>query len=198
MTVSHRTFAARDHAADRSHARARDAPMRGRRRWRWAASRRRKSTPTENSRSRRAAGTVHVQANAPARAPGRAGRCGWRRRGGGGGGGGGGADGRRSWTLKSAVVGGRDTLDFPLDVRPTTTSRGAVVTFTDRAQEVTGTLQDSGPSDVRLHDHRVLRRQGLLDAAVAPDSSARPGTDGKFTVPRPAARRLPPHGRHRR
>ena len=45
--------------------------------------------------------------------------------------------------LASAVVKGRDVLDFPFDVGPRRGRADAVVTFTDATQDVNGTLQDA-------------------------------------------------------
>ena len=42
------------------------------------------------------------------------------------------AGGANGWTLESAVVGGQDALDFPLDIRSSQNLAGAVVTFTDQ------------------------------------------------------------------
>jgi uncharacterized protein (DUF2141 family) len=106
----------------------------------------------------------------------------------GGAAGAGGQQGGGTWTLKSADVGGRDALDFPFEVQPNSDVGGAILTFTDRTQELSGTLQDSSgrptsdytiivfPSDKAFWLPQARRIQ-----------SARPGTDGKFTV-----RGLPP------
>jgi len=92
------------------------------------------------------------------------------------------------WTLKSAMAGGRDILDFPFVIEPNQEIGQILLTFTDRSQELTGTLQDSTgrptadftiivfPSDNRFwtpQSRRIL--------------STRPGTDGKFSF-----RSLPP------
>jgi hypothetical protein len=88
------------------------------------------------------------------------------------------------WVLKSVVVKGRDAFDFPLEVGPGEEISDAVVTFTDVTQEVSGTLQDATgrpapdytivvfPTDRRLWTSPVARRI----------RTARPGTDGRFTV----------------
>lgn len=87
------------------------------------------------------------------------------------------------WTLKSAVVDGRDVLDFPIDIGPNENLSNAVLTFTDKTQELSGTLQDASgrptsdftivlfPSDSRYWTPQSRRI-----------SSARPGTDGRFTI----------------
>ncbi|MEO7190443.1 MAG: carboxypeptidase-like regulatory domain-containing protein [Vicinamibacterales bacterium] len=101
-------------------------------------------------------------------------------RGGGAGAGGGLANGQ--WRLKSAVVDGRDVLDFPLEIGPGQEVASALLTFTDKSQQLSGTIQDTAgrptadfaiivfPSDKRYwlpQSRRIL--------------STRPDTDGKFT-----------------
>jgi uncharacterized protein (DUF2141 family) len=93
-----------------------------------------------------------------------------------------------SWTLASSMAGGRDSLDFPLVIGPGVNVTDAVVTFTDKSTELTGTLQDAAgtatsdysiivfPSDNQYWQPQSRRIQ-----------SARPGTDGRFTI-----RNLPP------
>ena len=41
------------------------------------------------------------------------------------------------------MAGGRDILDFPLTIEPNQEVGGIVMTFTDRTQELSGTLQDA-------------------------------------------------------
>ena len=91
------------------------------------------------------------------------------------------ASGSASWTLASAVIDGRDVLDFPLEVAPHENIRDAVVTFTDRTQDLSGRIQDATgrptadftiivfPTDTRYWLPRARRI-----------SSTRPGTDGSF------------------
>lgn len=87
-----------------------------------------------------------------------------------------------AWTLKSAVVNGIDVLDFPLDIEPNQNLSGAMVAFTDRVQELAGTIQDSmgrPTSDYTIilfpADNRywVPQSRRIL--------STRPGTDGTFS-----------------
>ncbi|MEO8482427.1 MAG: carboxypeptidase-like regulatory domain-containing protein, partial [Acidobacteriota bacterium] len=87
------------------------------------------------------------------------------------------------WTLKSAVIGGRDVLDFPIDVGPNENLSNAVLTFTDKTQELSGTIQDASgrpTSDFTIvlfsSDSRYWVPQSRRIA------SARPGTDGRFTI----------------
>jgi protocatechuate 3,4-dioxygenase beta subunit len=47
------------------------------------------------------------------------------------------------WSLRSAIVNGRDTLDAPLEVRSGQPVSDLVLTLTDRPAELTGTLSDA-------------------------------------------------------
>lgn len=92
----------------------------------------------------------------------------------------------RAWWLKSLVVNGRDMLDAPLDLRQGTDD--AVVTFSDRASEIRGTLKDAqgAPApeacvvvfgtDRSTWFYRSRRVAGV-----------HPGLDGRFSI-----RNLPP------
>jgi protocatechuate 3,4-dioxygenase beta subunit len=46
------------------------------------------------------------------------------------------------WSLRSAILGDRDTLDAPFEIRAGETIDGLAVTFTDRPSEISGTLFD--------------------------------------------------------
>jgi hypothetical protein len=107
--------------------------------------------------------------------------------GGGGAGGRGGAAAQTTtgggWALKSAIVGGRDVLDFPLEVQPNNDVAGAVLTFTDQTQQLSGMLQD--PSGRPTSDYTII----IFPADKSywlPQSrriqSTRPGTDGTYTI----------------
>jgi hypothetical protein len=89
----------------------------------------------------------------------------------------------RGWRPKSVDVGGRDALDFPLEVRPNEDITGAVVTFTDRGTDLSGTLQDptgQPTSDwtivVFAADPRYWTPQSRRIQAT------RPATDGRFSL----------------
>ena len=45
--------------------------------------------------------------------------------------------------MKSAIVGGQETLDFPLEVTGERDIADAVLTVTDKTQELTGVLTDA-------------------------------------------------------
>jgi hypothetical protein len=120
-----------------------------------------------------------MQANAPVGGQTSTGAAGGR----GGGGGAAAAQTGGGWALKSALVDGRDSLDFPLEVAPNTDVGGAILTFTDRTQQLSGTLQD--PSGRPTSDFTIV----IFPADKTywlPQSrriqSTRPGTDGKYTL----------------
>jgi hypothetical protein len=114
----------------------------------------------------------------------------------GGGGGRGGVQGQpqtaatpqMTWYLKSAMTGGREALDFPIEVMPNGDVSGMALTFTDKTQELSGVIQDAvgqPTADFTIvvfpADNRYWLPQSRRIAAV------RPGTDGRFTF-----RNLPP------
>jgi hypothetical protein len=119
-------------------------------------------------------GRYTINANAPAgQTPGVQAAAGGRAGGAGGAGNG--------WVLKSAMANGRDALDYSLVVEPNQEVSGMFLTFVDRTQEVTGTIQDTMGKPTS--DYTII----LFSADKSfwlPQSrriqSARPGTDGKF------------------
>jgi len=98
------------------------------------------------------------------------------------------APGTGTWILKSSVAGGRDTLDFPLEIGPNMNVTDAVLTFADRSTELTGLLQDA--QGAATSDYSIIIFSTDSQYWV-PQSrriqSVRPGTDGRYTV-----RNLPP------
>jgi hypothetical protein len=87
----------------------------------------------------------------------------------------------RGWQPISAVINGRDVLDFPLEVKPGEDVADATLTFTDRFADLSGALQDPTgrptaeytvvlfPKDSRYWLPQARRIQGV-----------RPATDGRF------------------
>jgi len=97
-------------------------------------------------------------------------------RGGGGAGGGGG-----QWVLKSAMANGRDVLDHSLVVEPNQEVSGMLLTFVDRTQEVSGTIQDTMGKPTS--DYTIIlfaADKSFWQPQARRIQSARPGTDGKF------------------
>ena len=98
------------------------------------------------------------------------------------------AGGAANWTVESSSIGGQDAIDFPFEVEGNENIGGAVITFTDRQTELTGTVTDDKnqpapeftlvvfPADSRYWTASSRRIQ-----------NTRPGTDGRYTF-----RNLPP------
>lgn len=94
-------------------------------------------------------------------------------------GGGGGAG--RSWILQSAVADGRDTLDFPLEVQPDQDVGGAVLTFSDQTQQLSGTLQD--PTGRPTPDYTIIafaENRQYWTPQSRRIQATRPDTSGRF------------------
>jgi hypothetical protein len=94
----------------------------------------------------------------------------------------------KGWWLKSAMFEGRDLLDSPFAVKSGEDMTGAVLTFSDQHTELSGTLQNAG--GLPTTDYFVIAfpaDRSLWRAGSRRVVSARPGTDGAFTV-----RDLPP------
>jgi protocatechuate 3,4-dioxygenase beta subunit len=87
-----------------------------------------------------------------------------------------------AWMLRSAVIGGRDALDFPIEIGPNQNVSGASVIFTDRRQSLSGTIQDAAgrpTSDFTIILFPAQNQYWMpLSRRIA---SARPGTDGRFS-----------------
>jgi len=87
------------------------------------------------------------------------------------------------WRLGSAVVRGRDILDFPLDVAPGDELTDAVITFTDATQSIGGSLQDG--SGRPAPDYTIVvfaEDKAYWIANSRRVRTVRPGTDGKFSI----------------
>jgi hypothetical protein len=88
-----------------------------------------------------------------------------------------------TWTLGSAIIDGRDVLDFPLDIAPHENIKDAVVTFTNRTQELGGRIQDASgrpTADFTIVVFPTDSRYWLPRARRI--ASTRPGTDGSFVI----------------
>jgi hypothetical protein len=89
-----------------------------------------------------------------------------------------------TWLVRSAVANNVDVADLPLEVHPDQDISNIVVTFTDKAAEVSGTLLDAAGrptpefSIIVFSTDRKMwqQRSRRLRAPV------RPGTDGKFRI----------------
>jgi hypothetical protein len=93
-----------------------------------------------------------------------------------------GQGGGPAWTLKSAMAGGRDILDFPFVIEPNQEIGQIQLTFTDRTQELSGTIQDASgrpTADFTIIVFPAENRFWLPQSRRI--LSTRPGTDGKFS-----------------
>jgi hypothetical protein len=86
------------------------------------------------------------------------------------------------WRLKSAMVKGRDALDFPLEIAPNEEIADAVLTFTDATQEVAGSLQDRSGRPAPDYTIIVFPSDKQYWTVTRRIRTAQPGTDGRFTV----------------
>ena len=88
-----------------------------------------------------------------------------------------------SWTLKSAVVNGRDSLDFPFEVKPGNDVTSAALSFVDRTQVLRGTLQDATGRPTSDYTIIVFSADKTF---WTPQSrritSTRPSTDGTYSI----------------
>ncbi len=94
-----------------------------------------------------------------------------------------GAGGSGGWVLESAVIGGQDALDVPVEIRTSQNLTGTVVTFTDQQTLLSGTVtnaQGQAVSDYTVvaypSDERYWLPQSRRIRAV------RPATDGTFSI----------------
>lgn len=87
------------------------------------------------------------------------------------------------WTLKSAVLEGRDLTDVPLDALPGQSLTGLTITFTDRASQLAGTLVDAGGRPVTQYSIIVFTvDRSLWIPNARRIRSTTPATDGSFSV----------------
>lgn len=94
--------------------------------------------------------------------------------------------GLAGWQLKSAIVGGRDVLDVPLEIRDADVS-GTVLTYVDRVGSVTGTVRSPGEQDLSEtvvlifpQDHVTWIANGMNPRR---GRSVRASRTGAFTMP---------------
>jgi hypothetical protein len=91
-----------------------------------------------------------------------------------------------SWSLKSSTVNGRDSLDFPFEVKPGVDVAGALLTFVDHNQTLKGTLQDA--TGRPTSDYTIIvfaADKSYWTPQSRRIASARPGTDGSYTLTLP-------------
>jgi len=87
------------------------------------------------------------------------------------------------WSLKSALLNGRDLADVPFDVKPGDDVTGLVVTFTDRAAAISGRLVDAGGRPITRYSIVVFTTDKTMWLPSARRiRSVAPATDGTFSV----------------
>ena len=86
------------------------------------------------------------------------------------------------WFIDSAIVDGQDTLDFPFEVKPGAAPSGAVITFTDRQAQLSGTITNQRGQPA---PEQTLILYPADERYWVPQSrrirSTRPSTDGQFS-----------------
>jgi hypothetical protein len=92
------------------------------------------------------------------------------------------ASGATGWSLKGVIADGKDTLDFPLEVKPGENMSNVNVEFTDKFTDLKGTLQSQlgqPTSDFTVIIFSTDPRYWVpLGRRIR---SARPSSDGKFS-----------------
>jgi hypothetical protein len=88
------------------------------------------------------------------------------------------------WSIRSALVNGRDILDEPLELKPGQPVSGLTVTLTDRPTELTGTVSDaSGQPTSDYSMFAFTTDRALWTTAPRRISSAvRLSSDGKYRI----------------
>jgi Carboxypeptidase regulatory-like domain len=89
-----------------------------------------------------------------------------------------GGGGLRGWTLKSVTVDGRDVTDIPIAIRSGQRINSVVVTFTDKVNEITGSVTDAQGNAVTEYtvlafstNSAVWRPQSRQIAIARPDQT---------------------------
>jgi hypothetical protein len=98
-----------------------------------------------------------------------------------------------TWSLQSVVADGKDITDRPIDITPETLPKDVVVTFSDTWQSVSGRLQQA--SGAPATDYTVVifpSDKSYWLTGSRRILTARPDTNGQFTLAGPGLISLPP------
>lgn len=88
-----------------------------------------------------------------------------------------------NWSLRSAVLAGRDTLDAPIEVRPGQTIADLTVTLTDRPTSITGTIFDAAGQPTSEYSMVAFSTDRALWTVPRRVSSVtRLSSDGRFSI----------------
>jgi hypothetical protein len=87
------------------------------------------------------------------------------------------------WTLKSAVLGGRDIADTGFEIRPNENVGGVVLTYIDRQTELAGALLDARGKPTTGYVVLIFTTdRSLWSPGSRRVRQVRPGIDGKFRL----------------
>lgn len=87
-----------------------------------------------------------------------------------------------NWILKSAIIKGQDALDVPFVLEPGDSITDAVLTFTNRTQELSGKLSDASGRPAPDYTVVLFPEDTALWSSPRRIRTARPGTDGNYTM----------------
>lgn len=85
-----------------------------------------------------------------------------------------------NWTLKSAMIKGKDALDLIVDIAPGDVIGDAVFTFTNKTQELSGTIQDAAKRPAPDFTVVLFPADKALWSSARRLRSTRPDTNGRF------------------
>ena len=97
-----------------------------------------------------------------------------------------------TWTLQSVIVDGRDVTDLAFEIADAA-PKSVVVTYTDKWQELSGRLQSQ--SGAPVSDYTIIvfpEDKAYWFQGTRRIVTARPGTDGRFTLSGKGLTTLPP------
>jgi 5-hydroxyisourate hydrolase-like protein (transthyretin family) len=86
------------------------------------------------------------------------------------------------WSVLSAIVNGRDTLDFPLEMRPGEPTTNAVLTMGMATQRLSGMLQDAAARPATNFTVVLFPADREYWASMRRIRTAKPGQDGRYTI----------------
>ena len=87
------------------------------------------------------------------------------------------------WSLRSAIVNGRDTLDTPLEVKAGQPVSDLIVTLTDRPTELTGTLSDAnGRPSTEYSMLAFSTNRSFWDVPRRISGAVRLSSDGRYRI----------------
>jgi hypothetical protein len=86
------------------------------------------------------------------------------------------------WTTATSLANGRDTMDFPIEIRPDEHVTGAVVTLSDVRQRLSGMLQDAAGRPASAFTIVLFPADRSYWGVPRRIRTVRPGQDGRYTI----------------